>query len=116
MNARDREPTPSDAEIERESKRLALEKSRVDVRRMDDELETARRNRKLRGRVAIGALLVMLLQILVANAIFAWYGDTNGWDVSPAAISAWLTATVVQVVSVVLVITNYLFPKSPATA
>jgi hypothetical protein len=53
----------------------------------------------------------MLTQIVAANATFAWYGDTNGWDISPAAISAWMGATVVQVVSVVLVITNYLFPN-----
>ena len=53
----------------------------------------------------------MLAQILAANATFVWYGDTNGWDISSAAISSWMGTTVIQVVSVVLVITKYLFPN-----
>ena len=102
---RGRLPAPTDDEYEAQRRQVAIAKERADLARMQEE-------RGLRRRIANGALCVMLLQILVANAIFAWYGDTNGWDVSPAAISAWLAATVVQVV---LVITNYLFPKPPST-
>ena len=53
----------------------------------------------------------MVAQIVAADAIFVWYGDANGWDIPAAAISAWLGTTVVQIVAVVLVIMNYLFPK-----
>jgi hypothetical protein len=55
--------------------------------------------------------MVMVVQIVAADAIFVWYGDTKGWQIEAAAISAWLAATVVQIVAVVLVIMNYLFPK-----
>lgn len=53
----------------------------------------------------------MCVQVVASNAIFVWYGDTNGWDISAAAISVWM-GTTVEVVSVVLVIVNYLFPNS----
>lgn len=65
----------------------------------------------LRKRIANGALVLMVVQILVANGIFVWYGDTNGWNIPPAAISTWLGATVVQIVGVVYVVTQSLFPK-----
>jgi hypothetical protein len=55
----------------------------------------------------------MVLQVLASNAIFIWYGDTNAWDISAAAISAWMGTNVVEVVSVVLVV-NYLFPEGRA--
>lgn len=74
-------------------------------------LATDRANRSLRESFARRALGVMVLQIIAANAVFVWYGDTNGWDIPGGAISAWLGSTVVQVVAVVLVIMNYLFPK-----
>jgi hypothetical protein len=52
----------------------------------------------------------MALQVLVANGIFGWYGVAAGWDVPSSAVGAWLGTTVVEVVAVVLVIVNYLFP------
>jgi hypothetical protein len=106
-----RELALTDQDLERESKLVALEKGYAELERQRHDLDIARDNRRLRRRVAVGALSVMLLQIVAANAIFVWYGDTQGWDVPAAAISAWLGATVVQIVAVVLVITNYLFPR-----
>ena len=50
------------------------------------------------------------LQVLVANGIFGWYGVAADWDVPSSAIGAWLGTTVVEVVAVVLVIVNDLFP------
>lgn len=65
----------------------------------------------LRKRIANGAVALMVIQIAAANVVFVWYGDTNGWDIPPLAITGWMTATVVEVISVVLVITRYLFPS-----
>jgi hypothetical protein len=104
-------PALTDEEINLRGKRLELEKKEADLAQQRHALDTEKDNRKLRKSVANGALLVMLAQIAAANATFIWYGDTNGWDISSAAISAWMGATVVQVVSVVLVITKYLFPN-----
>lgn len=59
-------------------------------------------------------LLGLALQIFVADVVFvlyAWLGKK--WDVPTEAIQVWLAATVIEVVSVVLVITRYLFPNTP---
>jgi hypothetical protein len=108
-------PALTDEEIHLKGKLVELETREAGLARLKDELDTEKANRKQRKYVANGALLVMLLQIAAANATFVWYGDTNGWDISPAAISAWMGATVIQVVSVVLVIINYLFPNPSRT-
>jgi len=116
--ATDKEAVLTDAEIARkgrvvdlESKETEVERLRAEVEKLKGELDTEKENRRLRHGIAIGALIVMCAQVLASNAIFVWYGDTNGWDISPAAISAWMGTTVIQVVSVVLVIVNYLFPN-----
>lgn len=91
-----------------ESAELAKLETEVDALR--ETLASEAQNRRLRYPIAIGALLVMVLQVAVSNAIFGWYGDTNAWSISAAAISAWMGTTVVEVVAVVLVVMNYLFP------
>jgi hypothetical protein len=75
-----------------------------------EQVATEQENRRLRFGIAIAALALMALQVLVANGIFGWYGAAAGWAVPSSAIGAWLGATVVEVVAVVLVIVNYLFP------
>lgn len=104
-------PALTDQELELQNKLVALERDRTELDRQRANLATERANRKLRTYVAGAALAVMAIQILAANAVFVWYGDTNGWNVPASAISAWLGSTVVQIVAVVLVIMNYLFPK-----
>lgn len=64
----------------------------------------------LRKIVARGALLIMAAQIAVANWVFIRYAQANEWNPDVTAIHAWLAATVIEVISVVLVITRYLFP------
>jgi hypothetical protein len=78
---------------------------------LGERVATEQENRKLRYGIAIAALVLMAVQVLVANGIFGWYGVTAGWDVPSSAIGAWLGTTVVEVVAVVLVIVNYLFPN-----
>jgi hypothetical protein len=77
---------------------------------LGEAVMTEQANRKLRNAIAVAALILMALQVLAANGIFAWYGLAASWDVPSAAVTAWMGTTVVEVVSVVLVIVNYLFP------
>jgi predicted Kef-type K+ transport protein len=95
----------------------ALRIEQAEAAKLEAEVDTLRerlasdaQSRRLRYPIAIGALLVMVLQVVVSNAIFGWYGDANAWEISAAAISAWMGTTVVEVVAVVLVVMNYLFP------
>jgi hypothetical protein len=76
-----------------------------------ERVATEQENRRLRFGIAIAALVLMALQVLAANGVFVWFGTTAGWDVPSSAIGAWLGTTVVEVVAVVLVIVNYLFPN-----
>lgn len=78
----------------------------------DRDLDRARKKDDLglRKIVARGALVLMALQIIAADSVFIVYAVAERWHLEVAAIQAWLAATVIQVVSVVLVITRYLFP------
>jgi hypothetical protein len=77
--------------------------------------ELNRRKRKnevdLHRRVGNGALMLMVIQLFIADAAFYIYGFTNHWHIPTAAITTWLGATVVQIVGVVLVIAKNLFPS-----
>jgi hypothetical protein len=59
----------------------------------------------------IVAIIAMGAQILISDAVFIVWGSMNGWDIDATAIGIWLSATVVEVIGVVYVITSYLFPK-----
>jgi hypothetical protein len=62
--------------------------------------------------VGYGALGLMLSQLVVANIVFLKYAGAVGWSVLPTgAIQAWLAATVVQVIGVVIVIARCVFPS-----
>ena len=90
--------------------RAETAKLETEVESLREQLASEAQNRRLRYPIAIGALALMVVQAAVSNAIFGWYGDTNAWSISAAAISAWMGTTVVEVVAVVLVVMNYLFP------
>lgn len=66
----------------------------------------------LHRRVGNGALLLMVVQLLIADTAFYIYGFENGWEIPTAAITTWLGATVIQIVGVVLVIAKNLFPTA----
>ena len=73
----------------------------------------------LRKTYAKRILLLLIAQLLIADAVFvafAWAGEHR--HLSTAVIDVWLAATVVQVVGIVLVVTRNLFPdrgaKKPA--
>lgn len=80
----------------------------------DAEIKTGDRQLKLELRRRIGwfALIMTGCQVACADVVFilyAWLG--MHWQVPTAAIQAWLAATVVQVIGIVLVITRSLFPQ-----
>jgi hypothetical protein len=104
----DREKEQHEFQVRSEAARVA--KLEAEAQMAGEHVATEKDNRKLRFGIAIAALVLMAVQVLVANGIFGWYGVSAGWAVPSSAISAWLGTTVVEVVAVVLVIVNYLFP------
>jgi hypothetical protein len=95
-------------ELRAEGARVA--KLEAEAGMLGEAVVTEQANRRLCDGIAIAALTLMALQVLAANGIFAWYGVAASWNVPSAAVTAWMGTTVVEVVSVVLVIVNYLFP------
>jgi hypothetical protein len=93
---------------------------RVELLTPDEELSMAalkRRDRgqtiKLRWGLALFAIIAVSVQILVANLIFGWYMWANGWRNLPSEIMiAWMSATVVEVIGIVVIIARNLFPSS----
>lgn len=80
----------------------------------DDEIQTANEQLKLKLRrgIAIFAGLTAILQVVCADVVFILYAQRGmHWRLPVAAIEAWLGATVIQVIGVVLVITRSLFPS-----
>ncbi len=73
-----------------------------------DDLEQSIKLKRIYG---LGILLPMLAQLIVVNAVFVIYA-AEGYDWHPpqGVVQVWLTATFVQIVSVVVVITRSLFP------
>lgn len=88
-------------------------RDKLDEDRRRVRVERARSDLKLSKVVGYGALGLMSAQLIVADAAFYFYGFWNSWHVPAAAVEIWLAAIVVQVVGVVLVITNHLFPGDP---
>jgi hypothetical protein len=74
-----------------------------------DDLEQLIRLKRFYG---LGILFLMALQLIVVNAVFVLYA-VEGYDWRPpeGVVQIWLTATFVQIVSVVVVITRSLFPN-----
>lgn len=73
-----------------------------------DDLEELIKLKRVYGRIV---LILMALQLVVVNAGFFFY-SWKGYDWQPpdGVVQVWLTATFVQIVSVVVVISKSLFP------
>jgi hypothetical protein len=80
----------------------------VEIVRQNEHLKL-----RLRRWIAIVAGTAALGQVVCADLVFIRYASHGmHWRVPAGAIEAWLAATVVQVIGIVLVITRSLFPAS----
>jgi len=80
----------------------------IDQIRRQDYLQ----NLRLKRMYALGLLGILFLQLVFANVGFFLYGWLGvDWKVTPSVMNVWLSATVVEVVGVVFVVTRHLFPS-----
>ncbi len=85
-----------------------LEEISPETRVKLDDLKQLTRLKRIYG---FGLLGLMAVQLLVVNAVFAIYaGEGFDWHPPDGVVQVWLSATFVQIVSVVYVITRSLFP------
>jgi hypothetical protein len=71
---------------------------------------------RLKRIYALALLVGLGIQVVIVDGVFvvyAWAGVD--WNVAEPVMSIWLGATVINVIGVVLVVTNYLFPQRPTT-
>jgi hypothetical protein len=68
-------------------------------------------DRTMRKDIAEAVFAAIKWQVAIADIAFLTYGFWNGWEIPGSTISAWLGATVVQVIAVGVVITRSLFPS-----
>lgn len=103
------------------ARKLAEAQDQPDLVLSKDESEALRRGQayrkgeqdiRNRRRIANWAIGGMIFQIVVADLVFVAYGLHMGKALEVGALQVWLATTVVQVVGVVVVITQYLFPAA----
>ncbi len=80
------------------------------VKEQEAKAEQAGDDRSLRMWIAIGTSIAVGVQLIVADGVFIVYGATNSWVIPGSTISAWLGATVVQVIALGVIIVRSLFP------
>ncbi len=83
------------------------------VRQEETKALQADDDRELRKRFAIWITIAAGMQIAAADVVFVIYATTNSWVIPGSTMSAWLGATVVQVIAVAVVIVRSLFPPQP---
>jgi Na+/H+ antiporter NhaA len=67
---------------------------------------------KLKKWYAIALLAGLGVQMAIADGVFIAYAQVGAhWNIDASVMQAWLSATVVEVVGVVFVVTRYLFPR-----
>lgn len=92
--------------------RKVVQKAPYRDRRDEQKLKQRTEEHELRKTVAKCVYAATALQVVAADVAFYRYASLGrDWNVPTAAISAWLAATVVQVIAVLLVVTRYLFPE-----
>lgn len=75
-------------------------------------LEDLKQDIALKKTYATRLLWGVLAQMVIADVGFFLYASIGeGWALSAGVIQVWLGATLVQLIGVVLVVTQYLFPK-----
>ncbi len=86
------------------------------VTKLEIEAKQADDDREMRKGIAEAVFTAIKYQVGIADAAFLVYGFWNGWEIPGSTISAWLGATVVQVIAVGVVITRSLFPTEKKVA
>lgn len=79
------------------------------ISQLETRAKQAEDDRKLREKIADRVSWAAAAQVGIADLAFLVYGTCNDWHIAGSTMSAWLAATVVQVIAVALVIVKSLF-------
>lgn len=79
------------------------------ISQLETRAKQAEDDRKLREKIADRVSWAAGGQVAIADLAFLVYGTANDWHIAGSTMSAWLAATVVQVIAVAIVIVKSLF-------
>lgn len=82
----------------------------VKIRNQTLKTKNREQDIKLRKRLASWAIFFVGLQLIASNLFFGFYLWHNKSDPSQQVMTAWLAASVVEVIGILLVIARSLFP------
>jgi hypothetical protein len=80
------------------------------VKKEETKADQAGDDRSLRMAIAVGTSIAVGVQLLIADTVFVVYGAANSWVIPGGTVSAWLGATVVQVIALGVIVVRSLFP------
>lgn len=84
----------------------------VDERLDEIEAKDLEQNVQLRGLIAKWAMIGAGIQLGVADLAFMFYGFWSGWAIDQSVMITWLTASVLEVIGVVVIVANSLYSSS----
>lgn len=118
--AEDAAPIESDEELKRERElqviRHADERLRAEVRSKNAELEELRIDRELKKQVANKVFIMLMMETMIILIILFLQGfKLWGFAINDTTLNIFLPATILQISSMAIIITRYLFsPRYPA--
>lgn len=87
-----------------------MENSNADI--AEQNAHQAKQNTLWRRFLFWSVYSIVMMVAVLAAVIIVLYVVINGAEASPAVISTWIAASVVQVIGLLLVITRHLFPSA----
>ncbi len=102
--------TPQDKRDVRKQVDIAPGLATIEEREREEALAGQQGDRRLKKLYGLAILIGVGLQLLIADLMFLGYAEWGvRWKVDPWVMSVWLTATVVEVLGVVAIVTTGLF-------
>ncbi len=92
---------------------MNVESPKEELSKSSLKLRDRRQNMRLRMQLAWFAIVVVSAQLIVANVFFGHYLFRED-EVDTTIMVAWLSATVVEVIGIVVIIARNLFPSAKA--
>lgn len=95
------------------SKKVRFSTEKEELSKSAIKLRDMTQTSQLRKRLAVFAIVAVSAQLLVANVFFGFYlWQTKDDGFEPSVMIAWLSATVVEVVGIVVIVARNLFPST----
>ena len=98
-------------EIDSSDDLMAATRASYEAERLQEELAGLRQDRAERRKFANVVLAGLGIQVLVVDVLLFLLAAFNDWQLDETTLQIFLASTVIELVGVVYVVANYLFPQ-----